>query len=359
MNEDCLKLTTYFGERHRTEHQFVADALLDLYGRAQVQISLMLRGAEGFGLKHHLRTDRLLTLSEDLPLVSVAVDARPRIEGLLDDVISIKRHGLITLERARMLSGDIAPAPPAAQLDEATKLTIYVGRQERAYGYPAFVAVCELLHRRGVAGATVLLGVDGTVRGARQRARFFGRNADVPVMIIAVGSGDQISRVLPELGGLLHRPLLTLERVRVCKRDGRLLSAPTPLPSTDEHGLAIWQKLMVYASEHAHHGHSPLHVSLVRRLRESGASGVTCVRGVWGFHGDQPPHGDRLPQVRRRVPVVTIIVDTPERIAQSFAVVDEVTGQTGLVTSEMVPATAALTDGRRVHGRLRLARRLP
>lgn len=71
MNEDCLKLTTYFGERQRTEDQFVADALLDL---KEVQTSVMLHGAEGFGLKHHLRTDQLLTLSEDLPLVSVAVD---------------------------------------------------------------------------------------------------------------------------------------------------------------------------------------------------------------------------------------------------------------------------------------------
>ena len=26
MNNDCLKLTTYFGERHRTDDQFVADA---------------------------------------------------------------------------------------------------------------------------------------------------------------------------------------------------------------------------------------------------------------------------------------------------------------------------------------------
>ena len=64
------------------------------------------------------------------------------------------------------------------------------------------------------------------------------------------------------------------------------------------------------------------------------------MRGVWGFHGDQPPHGDRLLQLRRRVPVVTIIVDTPERIARSFEAVDELTEETGLVTSEMVPATA-------------------
>ena len=356
MNNDCLKLTTYFGERHRTEHQFVADALLDLYGRKQIEISVMLRGSEGFGLKHHLRTDRVLTLSEDLPLVSVAVDTRARIETLLEEVTSIKRHGLITLERARMLTGEVGAVALPEELHEATKLTIYVGRQEQIVGSPAFVAVCDLLHRRGVAGATVLLGVDGTAHGARQRARFFGRNAEVPMMIIAIGAGGQIARVLPALGGLLERPLLTLERVRVCKRDGVLLAPPTPLPTSDEHGLAMWQKLMVYTSEQARHGRSPLHVALVRRLRESGASGATCLRGVWGFHGDHPPRGDRLLQLRRHVPVLTTIVDTPERIAASFEIVDEVTREAGLVTSEMVPAMASVSDGERQRGGLRLAR---
>ena len=357
MNNDCLKLTTYFGERHRTDDQFVADALLDLYGRREVEVSVMLRGAEGFGLKHHLRTDRLLTLSEDLPLVSVAVDTRTRIENLLDEVLSIKRHGLVTLERARMLVGDITPVTLPEELHEATKLTIYVGRQEQISGTPAFIAICELLHRRGIAGASALLGVDGTAHGVRQRARFFGRNAEVPMMIIAVGAGDQIARVLPELGTLLARPLLTLERVRVCKRDGQLLAPPSPIPTTDEQGLAMWQKLMIYASEQARHGRTPLHVALVRRLRESGASGATCLRGVWGFHGEHPPHGDRLLQLRRHVPVVTIIVDTPERIAESFEIVDELTDQAGLVTSEIVPALASLSEGQRQRGGLRLARR--
>ena len=356
MNDDCLKLTTYFGERHRTDRQFVADALLDLYGRKEVEVSVMLRGAEGFGLKHHLRTDRLLTLSEDLPLVSVAVDTRARIENLLEEVTQLKRHGLITLERARMLTGEVGTVALPEELHEATKLTIYVGRQQQIEGAPAFVAVCEELHRRGVAGASALLGVDGTAHGVRQRARFFARNAEVPMMIIAVGAGEAIARVLPELGGLLRRPLLTLERVRVCKRDGQLLAPPMRLPTTDERGLAMWQKLMVYASEQARHGRSPLHVALMRRLRESGASGATSLRGVWGFHGDHPPHGDRLLQLRRHVPVVTIIVDTPEGIARSFEIVDELTDEAGLVTSEMVPAMASLSEGKRQRGGLRLAR---
>jgi PII-like signaling protein len=343
VNEDCLKLTTYLGERHRTRDRFVADAMLDLYGRREVEVSVMLRGAEGFGRQHHRRTDRLLTLSEDLPLVSVAVDTRPRIEGLLEEVMAIAPRGLVTLERARMLTGEILPATLPQALDEQTKLTVYVGRDERIYGVPAYVAVCDLLHRRDVAGATVLLGVDGTAHGVRERARFFGRNADVPLMIIAVGAGPTIARVLPELGALLRRPLLTLERVRVCKRDGQLLARPDALPATDERGLPLWQKLMVYTSEQARYGRSPLHLALVRRLQASGAAGATCLRGTWGFHGEHAPHGDRLLQLRRRVPIVTVVVDSPDRIAESFAIVDELTDQVGLVTWELVGSASVLT----------------
>jgi Uncharacterized ACR, COG1993 len=76
-------------------------------------------------------THRLLTLSEDLPLVSVAVDTRTRIQEILDEVMAIKRHGLVTLERARMLTGEIGAVAMPEELDEATKLTIYVGRQDQ------------------------------------------------------------------------------------------------------------------------------------------------------------------------------------------------------------------------------------
>lgn len=354
MNEDCLKLTAYFGERQRTNGRFFADELLDLCGRHEISTSLLMRGTQGFGLKHHLRTDQLLTLSEDLPLTVIAVDERPRIEGLLDDLRQIDHRGLVTLERARMLRGDIGPVSLPEQLHEATKLTVYVGRQERVYRTPAFVAVCDLLHRRGIDGASVLLGVDGTSHGRRTRARFFGRNADVPMMIIAVGSGERIGRVLPELGGLLRRPMVTLERVRICKRHGELVERPHALPSTDEHGLALWQKLMIYTSEHATHQGEPVHQALVRRLRQTGASGATVLRGIWGFRGDQQPHGDRFLQLGRRVPVVTIVIDTPAQIERSFEVVDELTTRHGVVTSELVPALRVVTEHER-RGGLRLA----
>ena len=319
MIDDCLKLTTYFGERDRADGAFVADALVDLYERRAFQTSVVMRGIEGFGIKHHLQTSRLLTLSEDLPIVSIAVDTRQRIEAAIADVAAITTGGLVTLERARMLTGRIGPVPLPEGPHEATKLTIYVGRQQRSGGRPAHVAIVEVLRRHGVAGATVLLGVDGTAHGVRQRAQFFSRNADVPLMIIAVGDGAAVGRALPELGAMLHRPLLTLERVRVCKRDGVMLAEPQQLPGSDPGGLGIWQKLMVYAGEQARHDRRPLYVELVHRLRRAGAAGATALRGVWGYHGDHHPHGERFWSLRRDAPVLTVIVDSPERIREWFA----------------------------------------
>lgn len=355
MNEDCLKLTTYFGERNRANGVFLADALSDLYARHELQTSLVMRGIEGFGARHHLRTDRLLSLSEDLSLVSVAVDTRARIEATIPEVEGLTEHGLVTLERARMLTAGLEDTQLPSGAGEATKLTVYLGRTQRVGLRAAHREVVTLLRRRGIAGATALLGVDGTAYGQRERAKFFGANARVPVMVIAVGDNDSVAGILPELGELVSRPLATLERVQVCKRDGELLTRPQQLPSADSTGLGVWQKLMVYVSERAEFEGRPLSRELIRRLRREGAMGATSLRGIWGYHGDHEPHGDSLWQLRRRVPVLTVIVDRPDQIQRWFDVVDELTAEVGLVTSELVPAFRSAAPGFQ-QGGLRLAR---
>ncbi len=346
MDEDCIKLTSYFGERHRADGKFVGEALLDLYGQHEIAASILLRGAEGFGLKHRLRTDQSLTLSEDLPVMAIAVDSRTRIKAVLDLTQQINRAGLTTLERARLLSEDIDPVGLSENFDEATKLTIYFGRQDRVFQVPAFEVICDLLHRRGIAGATTLVGVDGTARGRRQRARFLSRNANVPMMVVAVGAGESIGTVLPEIGGLLRHPLISLERVRVCKRDGQLIDRPEIPAAEDEDGMALWQKLTVYTSEAARHDGQPVHRAIVRRLRAAGISGATTQLGIWGFHGDHAPHGDRLLQFGRHVPAVTIVIDAPRRISTAFGIIDELTSERGLVTCETVPAVRTATSNR-------------
>jgi PII-like signaling protein len=345
---DALKLTTYFGERDRVDGRLLADELAALYAAGEIRAGVLLRGAEGFGTLHHVHTERLLSLSEDLPVVSIAIDAPDRIETLLESVLALPNRGFVTLERATLI--DAAEGGVAAPTEE-TKLTVYVGRHERVGRVPAFVAVCELLHACGVAGATVLLGVDGTRGGRRQRARLVGRNLAVPAMVIAVGEAGPIREALAGLSRLLNDPLATLERVRVCKRDGELLAFPDALPRTDDHGRPLWQKLSVFSSQAAvvpgrsrgvlHPGDS-LALTLMRALRDSDSAGATSLHGVWGFHGNHGPHGDRFLQLRRHAPVLTITVDRPEQTPTAFAIIDELTAETGLVISEMVPAIAAL-----------------
>jgi PII-like signaling protein len=350
MSDDYLKLTTYFGERLRAGDRFLADALLDLYGDAGVATSVVLRGIASFGPRHQLRSDRSLTMSEHPPIAVAAVDKADKMSALADQVVAMTARGLVTLERARLVGRSDATTP------EAAKLTVYVGRQDRVAGRPAHHAVCDTLHRHGFSGASVFLGVDGTQHGQRRRARFFSRNVNVPVMIIAVGTGPQVDDAVPELEAILREPLMTIERVQICKCDGQLLTRPAPLPSTDREGRPLWQKLMIYTSEATLHDGTPIHRALVRRLHESAAvSGATVLRGIWGFHGVQKPHGDSLIQLTRQVPVTTIVVDTPARIAACFDIVDEVTGRHGLVTSELVPALVSIDGDERV-GDTRLAR---
>lgn len=334
MSEQALKLTTYFGERTRVRGRLLADELLDAAAREDVALSVLLRGVQGFGAKHRLRTDRLLTLSEDLPLVSIAIDNAQRIEALRASVAELPGEGLITVEPASMAAGS-----GNFSLDSEVKLTACLGRHERIDGEPAFAAVCRVLREAGISGATVLLGVDGTIDGERRRARFFARNVGVPLLVLSVGEAARIDRALITLRQMLPSLVFTLEHAQVLKRDGRLLHRPaqaSPVSASDSPRV----KLTVVTSEAARHRSRPVYLELVRRLREQGAAGATSLRGIWGFHGEHEPHGDRWLSLRRHVPVITEVIDTPERIASSLEIVDELTSERGLVTSELVPAAA-------------------
>lgn len=353
MNDASLKLTAYFAERERVGSRFLAEAMFDLFAEREVAASVMLRGISGFGHRRIIRTDESLTLSDDPAVTITAVDSPETIRRLAPEVVAMTTSGLITLDRARLV--EEATTVASTDSDDEVKLTVYVGRNRRVDGVPAYRAVCDLLRRNGFDGAWAFLGVDGTAHGQRHRAHFIGRNLDVPMMIIAVGRPDEAARAITDLEALLERPLVTVERARLCKAGGQLLDRPAALPNADAQGRPLWQKLMVFTSESERLGGVPVHRALVRRLWKSQtASGVTVLRGVWGFQGDREPHGDRVFQFGRQVPVMTVIVDTPESIAASFGIVDELTARHGVVISEMVPALLAI-DGAEQRGGTDLA----
>ncbi len=325
MDEDCIRLTSYFRERQRADGRPLSEALTGLYASREVAASIVLRGAEGSS-------------------AAVAVSPRPDIEALLGQVVKLSGPGPVTIEQARLLTGDIDPVWLGEEPGEATMLTVHFGRQDRVYQVPAFEAVCELLYRRGIAGATVLPGTDGTLRGQRQHPQFLRHDAGPPLMIIAVGSGNEIGMVLPELGMLFRHPVMTVEKIQVCTRDGQLVSRPQALPAGEPGRMAARLKLTVYTSEAARHEGQPVHRAVDRQLGLAGAGSVTTVHGIWGFHADHAPHGDHFPHRGRHVPVVTTVTGTPERISAAFDAVAALTAGRGLVTVQTVLAVQPAAD---------------
>jgi PII-like signaling protein len=346
VNAAGIKLTTYFSERDRSGHRLLGDALFDVYERHQIHTSVLLRGAGGFGQHHHIQTDRLLTLSENLPAVSIAIDAKAQIEQALPAVLEVATHGLVTLERAQVLAGDaLAGLRQPSTGDGLVKITLYGGRAIRAEGRAGYVAAIEVLREAGVTAATTLLAVDGTLHSERQRARFFARNSNVPLMLLAIGTAESIGQALPSVVDLLEDPVATVERVHVAKSAGMTVSSPPEVPAEDPSGLPIWQKVMISAEEQARIGGHPLYRELVTRLWHAGAAGATALRAVRGFYGDRGPFADRLLSLTRNVPVHVIVIDTPMNMQRWWPIIDDATAQDGIVTSELVPASHAFAAG--------------
>ncbi len=71
------------------------------YGARGVTVQ---RGIEGFGPQHHLSTDRLPDIAENLPLIIEIVDSDEHIEMLLPMLDQLIQQGMITIAPVEIIS---------------------------------------------------------------------------------------------------------------------------------------------------------------------------------------------------------------------------------------------------------------
>jgi PII-like signaling protein len=355
MIADAFKLSVYFGDSLTAGPTPASDALMACFAEHRLVTATLLRGIEGFGINRRIHAERFPDVSTDLPLLAVAIDARERIRAVLDDVDRAVPRGLVTLEEARLATGaDVAEVECPAGPGQAAKLTICCSSGERAGRRPAYREAVALLRRSGASGATVLPGVDGLLRGRRRRARLFSANARTPMLIISVGRLDRLERSLPQLAQLLAEPIVTLEPIAQLKHDGELLEPPPAEGHAGGDGPDVWQTIRVYTRRSAQVNGRALHSELVRCLREAGAAGATTILGDWGFSSDERPHGDRLGRVTSHRPTYTVYIDRPQKVAEVWPLLDELTAEHGIVTSLRVPGYRE-RSGETVHGNLDVA----
>ena len=98
----------------------------------------------------------------------------------------------------------------------AKLLRIHIGESDRHDGQPLYTALVELLRARGIAGATVLRGVEGYgSHHVLHAARIFDLASDLPMVVEVIDTAERIAAILPEVRALVRDGLITLETLEV------------------------------------------------------------------------------------------------------------------------------------------------
>ncbi|MFG2288651.1 DUF190 domain-containing protein [Streptomyces sp. NPDC048595] len=110
----ALRLTVLVGEQDLWHHKPLYAEIVHRARAAGLAGASVFRGIEGFGATSVIHTQRLLSLSEELPVTIVVVDAQERVRAFLAQLDELLAGGgLVTLDACEMI------AYPAADTDGA------------------------------------------------------------------------------------------------------------------------------------------------------------------------------------------------------------------------------------------------
>jgi PII-like signaling protein len=95
-------------------------------------------------------------------------------------------------------------------------LRVFIGESDTWHGKPLYQAVVERAREQGLAGATVVRGIEGFGADSRlHTARILRLSEDLPVLIEIVDTEEKIQAFLPAVDEMVGEGLLTMETVEV------------------------------------------------------------------------------------------------------------------------------------------------
>lgn len=93
----------HIGESDRWQSKPLYEAIVELLRREKFSGTTVLRGVGGYGGSSIYHTDKILRLSQDLPIVVEVVESTDRIEQILPRLDEMIGGGLVTLEKVRVI----------------------------------------------------------------------------------------------------------------------------------------------------------------------------------------------------------------------------------------------------------------
>ena len=99
---------------------------------------------------------------------------------------------------------------------EGSLLRIFIGEADKHEGIPLYEWIVRKAREQGLAGATVLRGLEGFGAHSRVRtAKILRLSTDLPIVVEIVDALEKIETFLPIIDHAIPEGLATLERVQV------------------------------------------------------------------------------------------------------------------------------------------------
>jgi hypothetical protein len=92
------RLTIFIGDSDQHHHRPLYTEIVHRAHEHGLAGASVFHGIEGYGASSHIHTTRILSLSDDLPVVIVIVDAEERIEAFLPELDGLIDEGLVIID---------------------------------------------------------------------------------------------------------------------------------------------------------------------------------------------------------------------------------------------------------------------
>jgi hypothetical protein len=203
----------------------------------------VLRGIMGFGARGMIGSSGWAMI-EHVPIIIEIVDGASRIQHFIQTTLwPLMIGGIITLERANimmyrdrrqnqpgslqlasLLSKPLSTVPQfqlegtnMAMTENGILLRIFAGESDKSDdGKPLYEAILQEARKLGLAGATVLRGIEGFgANSVVHKAKLLEMSSDLPIVIEMVETEEKIKPLLPYLERVVQEGMITMEYVSI------------------------------------------------------------------------------------------------------------------------------------------------
>jgi PII-like signaling protein len=220
------KVSIYVGQDHQYHGESVYAAILEFLFYHKVSGASVTRGIAGFGADHHMHTDRILVLADNLPIKVEFIETPEKVAELLPKLHEMVGTGLIEIQDTTIVKPSESAKqaarpesmPPLKREGKAKLMRIFIGENDKWNGKPLHKALIECMRTNDIAGVTVYQGILGY--GANRRIHkdsALHLSHDRPMMLSVVDTEDRLRSFLAILDDMVQQGLVVFSDVDVIK----------------------------------------------------------------------------------------------------------------------------------------------